>query len=186
MFNTRSKITYCCISLLLTACVHSENKNLGNGYTLILDGPNYLTGKIELPEEVDSVFYNDRYILMHQIPSKNGYLAHIKRNSLFLYNSFFLQPRDKTTHTGKDSFLVTYLSSRGFKGDNQDNDIMILDKLADSLIQHDSYYRDILDKKEVYWLIDKSKNILHGPFNKEYFYDKKKELHIDEQMIYFK
>lgn len=101
-----------------------------------------------------------------------------------MYNSFFQQPY--TTYTREDSLLVTYLSDNGFRGDNQDNDIIILNKLADSLIQYDSYYKDILNKREVYWIIDKSKNVLHGPLSKEYFYDKKKELNISEQMIYIK
>ena len=61
-------------------------------------------------------------------------------------------------------------------------DIIKFQKLADSLIKYDAYYQKILSHKINYWIISNKENHVYGPLTLKEYFDKRKELHIPENL----
>lgn len=167
-----------------------DSINLGKGYELRREGPNYnyIIGQIRVAANIDSFSYNDRYIFLHQTVQRQEYLYFVMD---LLSTSYILHTNKGNEKTipdydhifiKNDSTLVELMLNNGYGGLNDQKDNIILKRITDSLLTNDDFHKKILSMKYLYWIIDKEKNRLYGPFTQIQFTGKAKEIGVKINM----
>ena len=65
---------------------------------------------------------------------------------------------------------------------NSSQEIKTSEKIADSLLKHDSFYLKIFSRKQNSWIIMNKPNKLYSPLNKEEYLRKRKQLNIPKEL----
>lgn len=59
-----------------------------------------------------------------------------------------------------------------------------LGKIASKIIKEDPYFKEMFSRKINYYIIDKQKQEVYGPFSKENYLTKRKELKVSETLVF--
>ncbi len=184
------------ISFLLISCgagVSDFIEDLGNGYQYIGEGSgnNFILGKNKIDAEIVCYVYNQHYILALQYPDYdfiNSRLGEDLYQKYYFYNKLFVSKKLKkeeidpilynSLQTNYSKKIYYYFKNHNVPLDNGVKTINYKKKLADSLIHYDIVYKRIFKRQLNYWIIDKKRNQLFGPYNQEEYFKKKKLLEI--------
>lgn len=154
------------------------------------------------PNIVEHV-YNENYIIVVQKPSKELHDIFLSSeiNSKYITLST-LDSTDSELQSGQykyflqklneDSVLYNRMKKMGVSLKNTVRDMQICDYLADSIINHDPKYQNIFKRVLNYWIIANnnaqkenyylSHSKIFGPFSKEEYLKKKKELGVPVEL----
>ena len=175
------------LALLISSCnISDEAKELGNGYTYVGEGTplNYIIGSHTIYPKVVGFEFDESFIVVAQEPSLEGYKS-ILGTDLdspyglylnYLADSASLQQKlSKTDFEAVRKFgpLFTVFKLKGLSPNNSSADIAIREQVADSLLRNDPYYQTIFRHKRNFWIIQKEKDVLFGPFNFQQFNQQK-------------
>lgn len=65
---------------------------------------------------------------------------------------------------------------------NSSQEIKASEKIAASLLKHDSFYLKIFSQKRNFWIITNKPNKLYGPLNNEQYLQKREELNVPKEL----
>lgn len=122
---------------------------------------------------IKEVKYNSNYIIALQYPNKKIIIKELEDNILFWYDYYKENKKDSII---KISFGEYYLSNLISINDISKLRIKII---VDSIVENNTYYKKLLKNKINYYIIDKKKDSVYGPFNKKEFIDFKEKKNID-------
>ena len=141
---------------------------------------------------VENFAYNDFYVLVKQKPSLKDCAillgSEIKTIARVFkrVDSLDLEKVPKHLH---DKYLTNIKDSLFYKKiglkitpQNTIEEQEYFEKLADSIIKKDAEYQKIFTNEINYWIIKKETNKVFGPFSKQAYLKKKKELGISESL----
>ncbi len=188
--------------ILLNSClgagVGDVSDELGSGYSYLSEGscsrisPNF-TYKEGVYPNIKSYSFDENFIIVEQTPSSkniNSYVVEDLRNKygflLYMKDSIkmtkdvekFMQSKIWT-----DSILHKEISSEVLP-ENNVRSFDALGKIASKIIKEDSYFKEMFSRKINYYIIDKQKQEVYGPFSKENYLTKRKELKVSETLIF--
>lgn len=190
-----------------TAGVGDTVKELSGGYTLRSDGnmsyilPNTTMFDLGVDSKVIEVKYNDNFILIKQKPDFESYKNFLAFNLRSNYSTLAtIDSTDKNLLPGQyefykqklieDSSLYKMLSTK-ISTENTAKDIQISLEIADSIIKNDRYYQKIFSREINYWIIAHREpqqyfyvpsSIVLGPFSKEEYLKKRRELKVSKEL----
>ena len=119
---------------------------------------------------------NNQYILALQRPNKELFYKLIKGDFEFWEKYPHKTKMDTLLKFPHGSIMLKDILGLMKKYENQSG------KIADSIINNDSYYKKLLANKYNYWIIYAIKDSLIGPLNKEEFLQKRNEMKIPEYL----
>lgn len=160
---------------------NNKSIDLGNDYA-IRDNkcivPTNLYTDTEIYSKVVDYKFNDKFIIAKQNPKISSYKKLVRedlRTRLMIYDGFLKERNDKdyekTTTPNivksikSDSLIYHRFKKSGLKGNYYDKDLKI-DKVVDSILKNDIFYKKILSNKINYWIINKLENTRFGPFTR--------------------
>ncbi|GAA3963355.1 hypothetical protein [Hymenobacter antarcticus] len=169
--------------LLVSSCnISDEAKELGNGYTYVGEGAplNYIIGSHTIYPKVVGFEFDESFIVVAQEPNLEGYKSILGTDLDSPYSSYpnYLADSASLQHKlSKTDFetvrkfgpLFSALKQKDLSPENTSNDIAIREAVADSLFHNDPYYQTIFRHKRNFWIIQKEKDVLFGPFNFQQF-----------------
>ena len=169
--------------LLTSSCnMSDEAQVLGNGYTYVGEGAplNYIIGSHTIYPKVVGFEFDESFIVVAQEPNLEGYKSILSTDldspyssySDYLTDSASLQQKLSKTDfeiVRKFGSLFSVLKQKGLSRENTSADIKIREQVADSLLHNDPYYQTIFRQKRNFWIIQKEKDVLFGPFNFQQF-----------------
>lgn len=189
------------------AGIGDTTENLGGGYTYRTDGGmRYLLSntfqKQIYPNIVEHVFDKD-FIIIVQKPSRE--LHKMILSSDFNSNYLMYETLDSTDEElrpgqykfysekyAEDSALYKKMEKMNVSLKNTKEDRLICDYLADSIIKHDPYYKNIFSRELDYWIIVKNSpqnqpsylpsGKIYGPYSKNEYLKWKKKLRVSEEL----
>lgn len=204
-FNENNKIIFfvSLISVFLScgAGVSDKTEELGNGYVFLGEGKNmniiYFGMKSEYGYIIDSILiypqvcdyvYNDKFILVKQNPSIDGYVTYLSNyiESIFstykhIDSTFIDLPKKYQwilLEIKKDTSLYNICNSK-ITIYNSYDDQEICKYVAKILIVKNKKISDCFINNTNYWIIDKTRNVVLGPFSRNKFLKKTKECKIN-------
>lgn len=132
--------------------------------------------KIIIYSDVISCVSNNKYFLVYQEPNKNLFNKFLT-DELNFWNSYFIaSKKDSSIEFAYHTFSLKSINSLIEKFNNQ------TEKIADSLIKNDHYYQKCFSNKFNYWIINTHADMLMGPFTKDEYLAKRKELYIPNNL----
>ncbi len=152
-------IIFALITMLGSCNMSDYDEDLSGGYFYMDEAPDNRTigvappGKKDIGSTVEAYAYDDNYILVIQRPLLDYYRSAI----------------------GND--LVDCLYSKTPEEDAERGKIM-----ADSVIKHDPYYQKVFSRPINYWIISHQVDSIFGPFSKEEYFQKRKELGVPKEL----
>lgn len=196
--------TYFIATLLLLICscrIGDETITL-SGHSLYhaggLDNRRIFTNtafhKTAIYPDIVGYDYNDNFIIVKQKPSATKYVTPYLGFDLYhqytVYHKYMFGKDNIKPQEGvdvgdvvkRDSANYRIFHSKGASQGNTQEDIMISQAVADSLIHNDPYYIKIYSRKENYWIIINALDTLIGPLTKEEFLIKRKEYHVPDKL----
>ncbi|KQS24674.1 hypothetical protein ASG33_23205 [Dyadobacter sp. Leaf189] len=138
------------------------SENLGNGFLYESSGKEFknirtpIRGQKNIYGKVMEYKFNADFILAIQQPSReiyHGSIAYELRNA--------------------DRVKYKY---------NSTNDRIESERVADSLILNDPYYKSIFANTTNYWIISHQNKTMYGPLTKEEYFRKRKELKVPDEL----
>jgi len=178
------KIIYISSFFALFCC--NDGTHLGNNYYYLPDYESvdigypygsivykshekYHFDEVVIFSDINKITSNEKYIIVLQRPNKN-ILKSIIKDDLTLWNEHYLK-------TKKDSIVILPYDTISL---HKISELPINNKIIDSIIQNKEPFKSMLKQKysNNYYIIDKIKSETFGPFNKEEFDRKSKELKI--------
>jgi hypothetical protein len=157
-------------------------QELGHGYTYAGEGSslNYIMGSHTIYPKVVGYDSDDSFIVAVQEPNLEGYKSILGTDldspyslySNYLNDSASLQQRlSKSNFEAIRKFgaLFSVLKQKGLSLNNTSADIAIREAVADSLLHNDPHYRTIFRHKRNFWIIQKEKDALFGPYDFQQF-----------------
>ena len=169
--------------LLISSCnISDEAQELGHGYMYVGEGGdlNYIIGNHTIYPKVVSYEFDNSFIVITQEPNLEGYKSILGTDLDSPYSSYpdyladsaslqrKLSKSDFET-VRKFSPLFSVLKQKGLSLKSSGADIAIREAVADSLLHNDPYYKTIFRRKRNFWIIQKEKDVLFGPFNFQQF-----------------
>lgn len=188
--------------LVLSSCGNTNDysEDLGNGYRFIHSGGGlrFISGSssyksTEIYPTVIEYEFDNNYVLVAQQPEKEDYKA-ILSGYIGSDYSFYMNTKADSTFLVrknweeleplilKDSLTYQKLERRGLTAKNSVSDMEIVDDYIDSLFLHDEYYKKMFSRKINYWILDKEKEKLFGPYSWEEYENKRQGLRIKMQL----
>lgn len=191
------------IYLLCCSCKNDNddiNINLGKGYMCIKKGTlteiyannSYGFGQGIYPF-VKKYAFNDEFIIVEQetkkkeilisftdkLRNKYGILLHMK-DSIKMTKDVkqFMQSKIWT-----DSILHKEISREVLPESNV-RSFDTLGKIALKIIENDPYFKEMFSRKLNYYIIDKLRQKVYGPFSKEIYLTKRKELKVQKTLVF--
>jgi hypothetical protein len=116
----------------------------------------YSPSKNNIYPNVISYDYNDNFIIAIQTPNLEQYK--------FFIAEYLLDDTNTDINTSPNNQAKR-------------------DKFADSILKYDPYYLKIFSHDTNYWIISHKNKQLYGPFTKEEFLQKRKELKVPENLV---
>ncbi len=132
--------------------------------------------KIIICSDVISFVSNNKYILVYQEPNKKLFAKFLTDELNFWNNHFTISKKDSSIEFAYHNFSLITINSLMKKFDNQ------TDIIVDSLIKNDNYYQKYFSNKFNYWIINIHDDILLGPFTKNEYFVKRKEMKIPNSL----
>lgn len=172
--------------LTLSSCFKSTTKNLGGTYSLVDEGLyKYISaGNIyrnsSIPASIEEYQYDSTFIVAKQKTDRTIYkyfLGSELYSRYFLYN-YFLQdsnavkkemPHFVVEGIRKDGEIYAILKAKNVSLEESVSDVLQANEVADSILANDWHYKKLFNRTRNYWIIDKRKNILYGPFDFQVF-----------------
>jgi len=160
-----NKVMILSMVLILLGCgagVSDFTQDLGNGYVFESFGQDLKNIRTPVPGQKDiygkvvQYVYDKNDILVIQQPNKKIY-----RN--ILGEEIISKNRSKYPNHSID-------------------DIREGQRIADSLIMYDPYYRKIFAHKINYWIISHKNKQIYGPLTEEEYYHKRKDLNVSREL----
>ena len=189
-----SKITYILLSLIIFFCscagIHDKAEDLGDGYVYIYDGGDLSYIRASNPEEGNAIYpkvidytFNKDFVLILQDPHKErikSLLAHNLR-SCYTYYVDSLKNKDGINIVSNDHLAVKLFKGK-ISTENTESDIILSEKIVDSLMNATPYYQKMFTSKRNYWILVKSADQLFGPYSMIEYTLKRKELKIPDDL----
>jgi hypothetical protein len=193
-------LIYISIVLLLSSCgpgIGDVTEDLGNGYYYRAEG----STRWIMPDNIfkDGVYANvidyssnNNFIIVKQSPSKdiNVLFTEIlkSRYDLLLHEKDSMEQTKEVknflnSELWKDSIWHKKIANLVFKN-NVVKKSDSLNKIANQIIQKESFFKNMLSRKINYFIIDKKKQIVFGSFSINEYMHKRKELNIPESLIF--
>lgn len=191
------------IYLLCCSCkLNSDdiNINLGNDYLCVKNGTltqiylnnSYGFGQGIYPF-VKKYAFDKEFIIVEQETKKKELVVSFTEKLRSNYG-FLLYMKDSIKMTKdvekfmkskiwKDSILHKEIS-REVLPENNVRSFDTLGRIASKIIKEDSYFKEIFSRKINYYIIDKQKQEVYGPFSKENYLTKRKELKISQTLVF--
>lgn len=184
------------ISFLLISCgagISDFTEDLGDGYQYVGEGSgsDFILGRNNIDAEIVCYAYNQHYILALQYPDYdfiNSRLSEDLYQKYYFYNKLFVSKELKkdeidtilytTLQTDYVKNIYLYFKNHNVPLDNSGKASKYKKKLADSLIHYNTLYKNIFKRQLNYWIIDKRRNQLLGPYNQDEYFKKKSLLNI--------
>ena len=178
---------------ILTSCSNLGDTviNLGDGYVYRTDGGHSWIGADNIMKDwvypnVIDYEYNDKHIIIIQKPILEGYKRFLEQELRYRYETIVYKQYETkndihrkkflNSHFWKDKILHQRMLSE-MKPDNQTS-FEAISIISDSIIKYDPYFKRSLSRKKNYWIIEKKKNLVLGPYSKPQYLMKRKELNI--------
>ena len=177
-------------------------ENLGDNYYYLREGGEYNTiyfsksdsntiDRRIISSGVEQVDFNDEHVILKRIISKNQVLDSINRDLTlrFSFIELLKKPiilkksiyKNRTFRSG-DSVIHRKLYSLGFNNKNSINDKKILTTLSDSIFRANDYLKQLVNQKEIYYIISKRDHKIYGGFDKIEFLNKRKKENVSNQL----
>lgn len=186
------------ICLAINSCANLGDLwvDLGNGFIYKRDGrlrwitrDNIMKEKI-YPNILDYAF-DDNYIIIVQEPEMEGYNRVLAEDLCMRYESIIYPLIKPEVDSATKFFLKSHLwtdssiHERVVKEIKPDyhSDFTKLQLIADSIIKFDPYYLKQLSRKRNYWIINKKKDIIFGPFSKVEYLRMRNQFKISETLF---
>jgi hypothetical protein len=159
------KLYFCFLfSAILLACggVSDYSEDLGNGFTYESSGANLknirtpISGQRNIYGKVTKYKYDQNFILVTQQP-------------------------DKEIYQGSIAFELRNANREKYKLNSED-DMIESERVADSLIQNDLYYKKLFTNKLNYWIVSHKHKKMYGPLTKIEYVAKRKELKVPDDL----
>lgn len=122
---------------------------------------------------------NSKQILSH-LPNRKEIYPNVVDYS---FNSDFIIALQKPDYKEFKSIIAFQLRDnlKKYPG-NSKKDIFESEKVADSILKANSFYKKIFANKINFWIIDNKRKILFGPLSKQEYENKRIELNIPENI----
>ena len=159
-----------------------EVKGLGHGYTYVGEGGNlnYIIGSRTIYPKVVAYDSDESFIVAAQEPTLEGYKSILGTDLDSPYNSYPDYLSDSVSlrrKLSKSDFevvrkfgpLFSVFKQRRLSPNNTSADIAIREAVADSLLHNDPHYQAIFRRKRNFWIIQKGKDALFGPYDFQQF-----------------
>jgi hypothetical protein len=168
--------------LIMAGCSKTTTKNLGGTYSLVDEGLyKYISaGNVYLnssiPASIEKYQYDSTFIVAKQKTNRTIYkyfLGSELYRRYFLYN-YFLEDSNRVKKEmphfviegiKKDRDIYNLLKAKEVSFEESVSDVLTANKVADSILANDIYYKKLFSRTRNYWIVDKGKNILYGPFD---------------------
>lgn len=155
-----------------------ESMDIGYPYGTIVykSESQYSFGNPIVDSDVKECVSNNKYILVCQEPNKELFFKQLMDN-LKDFNSYFIKTKKDTVF----KLLYGSVSTKNIyelmnQNGNQAN------KIADSLIKNEAYYKKMFTNKFNYWIICVAKDSIIGPLNKDEYFIKRSEMNIPSSL----
>jgi hypothetical protein len=168
-----------------------ESQELGDGYTYVGEGGdlNYIIGRRTIYPKVVSYDFDESFIVIAQEPSLEGYKSILGTDLDFPYDSYPSYLADSANlqqKLSKSDFetvrkfgpLFSVFKQKELSANNTSADIAIREAVADSLLHNDPHYQTIFRNKRNFWIIQKDKDALFGPYDFRQFNQQREKMGI--------
>ncbi|WP_138479028.1 hypothetical protein [Dyadobacter bucti] len=151
-------------SILLLKCwgISDYSEDLGNGFSYESSGQEFknirtpIHGQKDIYGKVTEYKFNADFILAIQQPSREVYQGSI---------AYELRNADRVKYKN-----------------NSTNDRIESERVADSLILNDHYYKRVFAHPTNYWIISHHSKTMFGPLTKGEYFQKRKELKVPDKL----
>lgn len=176
--------------------LNDKTKELSGGYIARIDGnmsyilPDNIFKEGIYPNVIDFAF-NDDFILVYQIPSKELFVTFLADDILTRFTVLAnvqdtLELRKEEYELMKTGFIADSsfyrMLSRELSPNNTVEDMKKCEEIAKNIIINSDYYKTILEQDTCLWIISHVDKRKYGPLTRKEFSDKAKELNIPEEL----
>lgn len=169
-----------------------SSEELTGGYTFVSEANDYksLNGKHMILPNVIEYAFDENYILACQEPNKSLYKSLLESNlsgDYFVYNYYLKDSTSKKYMKSRNEILADSVIYKIFKNrkvtfENSLDDKKKGDEIVDSIVKNDPIHKKIFSLKKVYWIIQIKGDILLGPFNKQEYLLKRKNIGLEPNL----
>jgi hypothetical protein len=192
-----------CIALFIKCGQGANDKvqNMGMGFIYRAEGSiryiyNEDSGRLNnsIVPDVITHKYNKKHIIAIQKPSLDHciynlapelYLRYLKiiipDDSLKKYPPNFSELKKLWL---RDTLLCQAFKKYELSAENSIEDQYKCNKIADSIIKNSPYYLKIFKNEYNYWIVEKSSHKLYGPYSKQEYLKKRKDLGVKENLVF--
>ena len=152
----------------------------GNNIQIVRQGKGSIRNQIY--PIVTDLKYDKQFLLVEQNPDSLWYHVDL---SFSLDRSYSRNEQRKTIYFWPGYSNLTnnlLLESKNISNKNSSADQKIFNEFADSLIRNDPFQRRIFSQQINYWILEFSKDSLHGPFSKQQYLLEKKKLLVPKDL----
>ena len=188
--------------ILLDSClgagVGDVSDELGAGYIYLAEGscsrisPNFIF-KDGIYPNIKNYSFDENFIIVEQTPSFKNINSYVVEDLRGKYG-FLLYMKDSIKITKDvekfmkskiwtDSILHKEISREVLPGNNV-RSFDTLGEIASKIIKEETYFKEMFSRKENYYIIDKQKQEVYGPFTIEKYRIKRKELKVSEILVF--
>lgn len=118
-------------------------------------------------------------IVSHQPNRKNIYGKVVR----YKFNNDFIVALQTPDYKDYQSMVSFELGGDVKKySENSDEDMNLTDKIADSILHNDPYYKKVFSSKENYWIISHKNECIYGPLTRSEYKEKRAELKVPNSL----
>lgn len=189
IYTMKKALLFFVMIVVLSCNMSDYSEELSEGYTFVHESKDYnsIIGKQMIYPNVIEYKFNENFILVCQEPKFILYRDLLGGNlwgNYFCYNSYmkdsltekYLKSRNEIL---ADSVIYKIFKNRKITFKNSLEDIKKSEKIADSIIKNNPLHKKVFSLKKVYWIIKIKGNTLFGPFNKQEYLSKRKNIAVE-------
>jgi hypothetical protein len=188
--------------LILNSCIGAGvgdiSEELGNGYSYFTEGScaritTDFTYKEGIYPNVKKYAFDKNFIIVEQLPSSKSVNSYFVEDLRSKYG-FLLYMKDSIKKTKEvKKFMQSKIwtdsiwhkeISREVLPENNVRSFDTLGKIASKIMKEDFYFKEMFSRKINYYIIDKVEQEVYGPFSKEKYLIKRKELKVSETLVF--